>query len=186
MGTTYMDFGTGAFYVDGEAPLTQEQVDSVWLHLPTTGASWVERGHLFVQERDGSTAFNLGPVMHGIKGVSNAVRFQHPMSTSKRHHATKKSPACHSTKKTSAQLQHEIDEALARRGDDPAHRVVFGSAEHNLSRAREILSDGLPHIASPGDALWVAFKKLQVMKEAAVTKISGGDYAVKTTDKSLW
>jgi len=61
MGTTYMDFGSGVFHVDGDAPLTQEQVDSVWIHLPTTGASWVERGHLFAQQRDGATAFNVQP-----------------------------------------------------------------------------------------------------------------------------
>jgi len=88
--------------------------------------------------------------------------------------------------KSPAQLQREIDEALARRGEDPAHRVVFGSPEHNLIRAREVLADGLPHITSPGDALFVAFKKLRSLKEATLTHLSGGDYAVKTTDKSLW
>ena len=74
MGTTYMDFGSGVFHVDGDAPLTQAQVDSVWRNLPTTGASWIERGHLFVQQFDGAKAFNLGPVAPGVKGVSHKVR----------------------------------------------------------------------------------------------------------------
>lgn len=92
----------------------------------------------------------------------------------------------HATKKSPAQLDREIAEALAARGDDPAHRVVFGSPEHNLIRAREILADGLPHITSPGDALYRAFQQLQRLKEATVKHLSGGDYVVKTTDKSLW
>ncbi len=89
-------------------------------------------------------------------------------------------------KKSPAQLDREIAEALERRGEDPAHRVVFGSAEHNLDRASEILADGLPHIASPGDALWRAFQELRSMGKATVTKLSGGDYSVKTTNKRLW
>jgi hypothetical protein len=87
MGTTYMDFGTGVFHVDGDAPLTQSQVDSVWRHLPTTGASWVERGQLFVQQSDGATAFNLGTVARGVKGVSDKVR----LGGHTRQHATMKS-----------------------------------------------------------------------------------------------
>lgn len=90
MGTTYMDFSTGSFHVDGDAPLTQAQVDSVWRHLPTTGASWVERGHLFVQQFDGAKAFDLGPVERGVKGTSDKARFGWH---STHHHATKKSPA---------------------------------------------------------------------------------------------
>ena len=99
MGTTYMDFGTGVFHVDGDAPLTQAQVDSVWRHLPTTGASWVERGRLFAQQSDGAPAFNLGPVERGVKGVSADVR---------RNHATKKKPTAPS------QLDREIAEALSK------------------------------------------------------------------------
>jgi hypothetical protein len=92
----------------------------------------------------------------------------------------------HATKKSPAQLDREIAEALATRGEDPAHRVVFGSPEHNLIRAREVLADGLPHITSPGDPLYRAFQKLRSLKEATVSHLSGGDYAVKTTDKSRW
>ena len=115
MGTTYMDFSTGVFHVDGDAPLTQEQVDSVWHHLPTTGASWVERGNLFVQQFDGAKAFNLGPVERGVKGASDKVRFS---GHSKRHHATKKKPP--------AQLQREIDEALAAQsGLSKHHRYLL-------------------------------------------------------------
>lgn len=113
MGTTYMDFGTGVFRVDGDAPLTQAQVDSVWRHLPTTGASWVERGDLFVQQFDGAQAFNLGPVEHGVKGASDKVRFG---GHTKRHHATKKSPA---------QLQREIDEALAKPATARTYEIAF-------------------------------------------------------------
>jgi hypothetical protein len=91
--------------VDGDAPLTQAQVDSVWRHLPTTGASWVDRGNLLVQQFEGAKAFNLGPVERGVKGASDKVRFGG--HSTKRHHATKKLPA---------QLQREIDEVLASPG----------------------------------------------------------------------
>jgi len=67
MGATYMDFGSGSFYADGDGPLTQEQVDSVWRNLPTTGASWVDRGRLYAQQFDGARAFDLGPVAPGVK-----------------------------------------------------------------------------------------------------------------------
>jgi hypothetical protein len=95
MAATYMNFSTGVFHVDGDEPLTQAQVDSVWRHLPTTGASWVERGNLYVQQFDGAKAFNLGPVAASVKGVSSAVRTGHAKK--------KRSPA---------QLQREINEAL--------------------------------------------------------------------------
>jgi hypothetical protein len=110
MGTTYMDFGSGVFHVDGDAPLTQEQVDSVWLHLPTTGASWVERGRLFVQQRDGATAFNLGPVEPGIKGVSDSVRLHGKagVKKSKTQHSTRKARQHSAKKKSPAQLDREI------------------------------------------------------------------------------
>jgi hypothetical protein len=96
MGTTYMDFSTGVFHVDGDAPLTQAQVDAVWRHLPTTGASWIEHGNLFVQQFDGAEAFNLGPVERGVEGTSDKVRF-----------------GVHS--KSHAQLNREIAEALNKR-----------------------------------------------------------------------
>ncbi len=63
----YMDFGSGDFRCDGNGPLSQPQVNSVWCSLPTTGAGWIERGRLFVQARDGAKAFDLGPVKPGVK-----------------------------------------------------------------------------------------------------------------------
>ena len=101
MGTTYMNFGTGVFHVDGDGPLTQEQVDAVWRNLPTTGAAWVDRGRLLVQQRDGAEIFNLGPVEGGVKGVSDATRMKgYGVGGGG---GSKKSPA---------QLQREIDDAL--------------------------------------------------------------------------
>jgi hypothetical protein len=38
--------------------------------MSTTGASWVEKGQLFVQQHDGAIAWNLGSVEPGITGVS--------------------------------------------------------------------------------------------------------------------
>ena len=118
MGTTYMNFGTGVFHVDGDAPLTQDQVDSVWLLLPTTGASWVERSHLFVQQRDGAVAFDLGPVEHGVRGVSDSVRLHGKagVKKSKPHHSTRKARRHATKKKSPAQLDREINEALEASG----------------------------------------------------------------------
>ncbi len=103
MGTTYMDFGTGTFHVDGDGPLTQEQVDAVWRNLPTTGAAWVDRGRLLVQQRDGAGAFDLGPVESGVKGASDAVRMKGYGVKGGGGGGSNKSPA---------QLQREIDDAL--------------------------------------------------------------------------
>lgn len=115
MSTTYMNFGTGVFHVDGDAPLTQDQVDSVWHHLPTTGAGWVEKGRLFVQQRDDGFAFDLGPVESGVKGVSTDVRFGKPKKST-RAHSTRKKPVraarAHATKKSPAQLDREIAEVV--------------------------------------------------------------------------
>ena len=113
MGATYMSFGTGTFHVDGNDPLTQEQVDSVWHHLPTTGAGWVEKGHLFVQQYDGAKVFDLGPVATGVKGVTDRTR----LGGYKRQHATKKvtrARRAHTTKKSPRELQRDIDEVLAK------------------------------------------------------------------------
>lgn len=114
MGATYMSFGTGTFHVDGDDPLTQDQVDSVWHHLPTTGAGWVERGHLYVQQYDGAKVFDLGPVAPGVKGVSDDTRF----GKKKPKHATKKKAVtarrAHAEKKSSRELQRDIDEVLAK------------------------------------------------------------------------
>ena len=109
MGATYLNFSTGVFHVDGEAPLTQEQVDSVWFHLPTTAAGWVERGRLFVQQFDGAKVFDLGPVERGVKGVSDEVRLG---GYKKRHHSTKKS---------GAELDREIAETLSQRPATSSH-----------------------------------------------------------------
>jgi hypothetical protein len=113
MGTTYMNFSTGVFHVDDDAPLTQEQVDSVWHHLPTTGAGWVEKGHLFVQQRDDGFAFDLGPVEPGVKGVSPDVRLGKAKKSARAHSTRKKKPArAHATKKSPAQLDREIAEVV--------------------------------------------------------------------------
>jgi hypothetical protein len=63
----YLNFGSGVFHCSGNGPLSQAQVNSVWCSLPTTGAGWVERGHLRVQSRDGGTVFDLGPVARGVR-----------------------------------------------------------------------------------------------------------------------
>lgn len=107
-----MNFSTGVFHVEGDGPLTQAQVDSVWRYLPTTGASWIEHGNLFVQQFDGATAFNLGPVERGVKGVSAKVRVRRGGHAKKRQHATKKS---------AAQLDAEIAEILRRYPFDDAN-----------------------------------------------------------------
>jgi len=124
MGATYMDFGTGTFHVDGDDPLTQEQVDEIWHHLPTTGAGWIEKkrpgkpAHFYVQQWDGAKVFDLGPVEHGVKGVSYDV--QHGKKKPK--HATKKKAVkarrAHAAKKSPRELQRDIDEALAKRDVD--------------------------------------------------------------------
>lgn len=160
MGTTYMNFGTGVFHVDGDAPLTQAQVDSVWQHLPTTGASWVERGQLFVQQSDGAKVFNLGPVERGIKGVSDKLRFggHAKRKHAKRHHAKKKPPA---------QLDREIAEvvpAWAKGLDlsesrELAKRLHVSQAELE-AKERRIESDrraALPSLAitDAGDGIFV-------------------------------
>jgi len=115
MGSTYMDFGTGTFHVDGDGPLTQDQVDSVWRKLPTTGAGWIERGRLLVQQWDGAKVFDLGLVERGVKGVSDAARMKgygvRGGGGAEGGGGSKKSPA---------QLQREIDDALW--ADDLASR----------------------------------------------------------------
>ena len=135
MGPTYMNFGTGVFHVDGDAPLTQEQVDSVWLHLPTTGASWVERGHLFVQQRDGAAAFNLGPVEPGVRGVSDSIRLHGKAGIKKSttHHATRKAiQRHHATKKSGTQLDREIAEVVPgwAKGLDLSESRALGKRLH--------------------------------------------------------
>jgi hypothetical protein len=144
MGTTYMDFGTGSFHVDGDAPLTQDQVDSVWLHLPTTGASWVEKGQLFAQQRDGAIAFNLGPVEPGISGVSAAVRLHGKagVKKSKAHHSTRKARHHATKKKSPAQLQREIDAALAGSGSSSPFEDAKAEAaalENELEAATKVI-----------------------------------------------
>ena len=140
-----MDFGSGVFHVDGDAPLTQEQVDAVWLHLPATGASWVERGHLFVQQHDGATAFNLGPVEPGIKGVSDSIRLHGKagVKKSKTHHSTRKAQRHHATKKSPAQLDREIAEALAQIPAETAAQQPFYAAR---------LGDRLRHVRQTATA----------------------------------
>ena len=139
MGATYMSFGTGRFHVDGDGPLTQEQVDSVWYHLPTTGAGWVKRGHLYVQQFDGAKVFDLGPVEAGVKGVSRETQF----GGKKPRHATKKKAVTarreYPTKKSPRQLQREIDDVLSNRS---AHATVW------TPRSEEVTSTaGLMKIA---------------------------------------
>jgi hypothetical protein len=127
MGATYMDFSTGTFHVDGDDPLTQDQVDSIWYHLGTTGAGWVERGRFYVQQYDGAKVFDLGPVAAGVKGVSQVTRFggkkpSHMQGFGKKSHATKKKAVrprrAHATKKSPRDLQRDIDEVLAKRDID--------------------------------------------------------------------
>ncbi len=58
-------FESNILYADGDGALTQEQIDSIWNLLPTTGAAWIERGQLYVQNREGGKIANLGPVANG-------------------------------------------------------------------------------------------------------------------------
>lgn len=60
--STWYSFESGVLFADGDGPLSQAQIDSIWHMLPTTGASWIERGSLYVQDRDGGTVVCLGPV----------------------------------------------------------------------------------------------------------------------------
>lgn len=117
MGATYVNFGTGTFHVDGDDPLTQDQVDEVWYRLPTTGAGWVEKGHYFVQQYDGAKVFDLGPVAAGVKDVSDKTQQSGYTHGHKRQHATKKKAVkarrVHAKKKSPVQLQREIDAVLA-------------------------------------------------------------------------
>lgn len=72
------------------------------------------RGHLFVQQRDGAVAFNLGPVEPGIKGISDSVRLHGKagVKKSKTSHSVRKA-SHHSTKtKSPAQLDREIAEVV--------------------------------------------------------------------------
>lgn len=102
MGTTYMDFGTGTFHVDGDGPLTQDQVDSVWRRLPTTGAGWIERGRLLVQQWDGAKVFDLGLVERGVEVRGFDI-------TKSKSYGIEGGGG---SKKSPAQLQREIDDAL--------------------------------------------------------------------------
>lgn len=82
----YMNFEREEFMCDGAGKLTQPQVNSVFVALPTTGAGWIERGHLRVQAREGAKVFDLGPVAEGVtmRAAQRAVRFAKPLHTPSR------------------------------------------------------------------------------------------------------
>ena len=73
----YVDFSKAVFACSGSGALTQAQVRSVWQTLPMTGAAWIERGRLFVQNKDpdfGGKVFNLGPVASGVTTIKERRR----------------------------------------------------------------------------------------------------------------
>lgn len=63
----YVDFERSEFSCPPArgGKITQPQINSIWLSLPTTGAAWVERGKLYVQNREGGKVFDLGEVATG-------------------------------------------------------------------------------------------------------------------------
>ena len=67
---TWFSFERGVLHCDHSDPFTQEDIDSIWRSLPMTGAAWVERGELYVQDCDpevGGRVFVLGPVASGVR-----------------------------------------------------------------------------------------------------------------------
>jgi transposase len=72
----YVNFSEGTFHcpMTRDGKITQPQIDSIWLSLPTTGAAWVERGSLFAQARDGGTVFKLGEVAPGADPRKSMMR----------------------------------------------------------------------------------------------------------------
>lgn len=52
-----------------DGPLSQDTCESIWDLLPMTGCAWVERGHLYVQRRDGAIAWDCGEVADGVTTV---------------------------------------------------------------------------------------------------------------------
>jgi hypothetical protein len=62
----WYSFDSRTLYVEGEGPLSQEQVSSIWNCLPTTGCARIERGKLFIQQRDGAEIL-LGDVAAGVR-----------------------------------------------------------------------------------------------------------------------
>lgn len=63
-------FETGSLHADGDGPLTQGQVNAIWSNLPMTGCSSIERGLLYVQQRDGAVRYCCGPVAAGVTRVT--------------------------------------------------------------------------------------------------------------------
>lgn len=55
-----------------EGPLSQETCEEIWHNLPQTGCAWIERGHLFVQQRDGAIAWDCGEVAEGVTAVRSS------------------------------------------------------------------------------------------------------------------
>lgn len=78
-----MNFSREEFICDESrsGKLTQQQVNSVWLSLPTTGSMWIDRGRAFVQANDAAKAFDLGPVESGVnmKAVRVAEKHAKPL-----------------------------------------------------------------------------------------------------------
>jgi hypothetical protein len=69
MSNARFSFVENVLYVDHEEPLTQADCASIWYHLPTTGAAWIEKGYLFVQDRettDGSSVRIVALVATGV------------------------------------------------------------------------------------------------------------------------
>jgi hypothetical protein len=59
----WFSFETGTLHCDTVGPLTVDDYNAIWNSLPMTGCAWRERGHMFVQQRDGAIAYDLGEVV---------------------------------------------------------------------------------------------------------------------------
>jgi hypothetical protein len=62
----WFSFQDGILRIDHDGPISQSEAYSIWKSLPATGAAWIERGLLFIQQYDGATPVVLGAVERGV------------------------------------------------------------------------------------------------------------------------